>query len=84
MNTMSFDFQSRRSMVVGRRGMVATSNPLASQAGLAILRAGGNAAAGGRMVVAPLPALIKQPKAGLNCVKPEPALRIALSKVRDE
>ncbi|MBN8638016.1 MAG: gamma-glutamyltransferase, partial [Anaerolineae bacterium] len=44
MNTMSFDFQSRRSMVVGRRGMVATSNPLASQAGLAILRAGGNAA----------------------------------------
>ncbi len=31
-------------MVVGRRGMVATSNPLASQAGLAILRAGGNAA----------------------------------------
>lgn len=44
MNPMSFDFQSRRSMVVGRRGMVATSNPLASQAGLAILRVGGNAA----------------------------------------
>ncbi|MBE2269573.1 MAG: gamma-glutamyltransferase [Anaerolinea sp.] len=41
---MSFDFQSRRSMVVGRRGMVAASNPLAAQAGLAILRAGGNAA----------------------------------------
>jgi gamma-glutamyltranspeptidase/glutathione hydrolase len=41
---MSFDFHTRRSMVVGRRGMVATSNPLASQAGLAILRAGGNAA----------------------------------------
>lgn len=41
---MSFDFQSRRSMVVARRGMVAASNPLASQAGLAILRAGGNAA----------------------------------------
>ena len=31
-------------MVVARRGMVATSNPLASQAGLAILRRGGNAA----------------------------------------
>jgi gamma-glutamyltranspeptidase/glutathione hydrolase len=44
MNPMSFDFQSRRSMVVGRRGMVAASNPLASQAGLAVLRAGGNAA----------------------------------------
>ncbi len=44
MKPMSFDFQSRRSMVVGRRGMVATSNPLASQAGLRILREGGNAA----------------------------------------
>ena len=31
-------------MVVARRGMVAASNPLASQAGLAILRQGGNAA----------------------------------------
>src|SRR5262249_13529088 len=37
-------FRSRRSMVVARRGMVATSNPLAAQAGLAILRQGGNAA----------------------------------------
>lgn len=31
-------------MVAGRRGMVASSNPLASQAGLQILRQGGNAA----------------------------------------
>jgi gamma-glutamyltranspeptidase / glutathione hydrolase len=31
-------------MVVSRRGMVAASNPLAAQAGLAILRQGGNAA----------------------------------------
>lgn len=44
MKPMSFDFQSRRSMVLSRRGMVAASNPLASQAGLAILRQGGNAA----------------------------------------
>src|SRR3954462_14744541 len=44
MKQMSFDFRSRRSMVVARRGMVSTSNPLAAQAGLAILRQGGNAA----------------------------------------
>ncbi len=44
MRPMSYDFRSRRSMVVARRGMVATSNPLAAQAGLAILRRGGNAA----------------------------------------
>ncbi|HRF96720.1 MAG TPA: gamma-glutamyltransferase, partial [Aggregatilineales bacterium] len=44
MKPMSFDFKSRRSMIVAHRGMVATENPLASQAGLAILRAGGNAA----------------------------------------
>ncbi|MDX2162981.1 MAG: gamma-glutamyltransferase [bacterium] len=44
MKPMSFDFHTRRSMVLARRGMVAASNPLASQAGLAILRQGGNAA----------------------------------------
>jgi gamma-glutamyltranspeptidase/glutathione hydrolase len=44
MKPMSFDFQSRRSMVLARRGMVAASNPLAAQAGLDILRQGGNAA----------------------------------------
>ena len=44
MKPMSFDFNSRRSMVVARRGMVAASNPLAAQAGLNILRQGGNAA----------------------------------------
>ena len=37
-------FNSRRSPVVARRGLVASSQPLASQAGLSILMAGGNAA----------------------------------------
>jgi gamma-glutamyltranspeptidase/glutathione hydrolase len=40
----ALDFNSRRSMVVARRGTVATSNPLAAQAGLNMLRQGGNAA----------------------------------------
>jgi gamma-glutamyltranspeptidase/glutathione hydrolase len=44
MKPMSFDFKSRRSMVVADRGMVAASHPLAAQAGLDILRQGGNAA----------------------------------------
>ena len=38
------NFNSRRSDVRSRRGMVATSQPLAAQAGLRILMAGGNAA----------------------------------------
>lgn len=37
-------FRSRRSNVMALRGMVATSQPLAAQAGLDILKAGGNAA----------------------------------------
>lgn len=37
-------FQSNRSPVLGRRGMVASSQPLATEAGLQILRRGGNAA----------------------------------------
>jgi gamma-glutamyltranspeptidase/glutathione hydrolase len=45
-NDMKFDavFRSRRSNVLATRGMVATSQPLAAQAGLDILKAGGNAA----------------------------------------
>lgn len=38
------EFQARRSAVYGRRGMVATSQPLAVAAGLEILAQGGNAA----------------------------------------
>ncbi|MFW5955787.1 MAG: gamma-glutamyltransferase family protein [Halorhabdus sp.] len=36
-------FNSRRSTVYGQRGVVATSQPLAAQAGISILQAGGNA-----------------------------------------
>lgn len=42
MNT--FSFNSRRSSVYGRNGVVATSQPLATAAGLQILATGGNAA----------------------------------------
>lgn len=43
---MNYDavYRSRRSNVLARRGMVATSQPLAAQAGLQMLRAGGTAA----------------------------------------
>jgi len=41
---MSFDFISRRSPVFARNGMVASSQPLATMAGVKILLDGGNAA----------------------------------------
>ena len=41
---MSFKFDSYRSPVYGKRGIVASSQPLASEAGMRILQQGGNAA----------------------------------------
>ncbi len=38
-----YPYPSRRTVVYGRQGMVATTQPLAAQAGLRILEAGGNA-----------------------------------------
>ena len=36
-------YPSRRSVVYGRKGMVCTSQPLAAQAGLDMIKKGGNA-----------------------------------------
>src|SRR5690349_521439 len=44
MTPTEHNFDSYRSPVLARRGMVASSQPLASQAGLSILMQGGNAA----------------------------------------
>lgn len=38
-----YPYQSRRNVVYGRKGMVSTSQPLAAQAGLQIMKQGGNA-----------------------------------------
>lgn len=42
-NPEEYKYLSRRNVVYGHKGMVATSQPLAAQAGLEILKAGGNA-----------------------------------------
>ena len=44
MRSSPIAFHSRRSPLLARNGVVATSQPLAAQAGLTILQAGGNAA----------------------------------------
>ena len=38
-----YNYPSRRNIIYGRKGMVATSHPLAAQAGLDVLKKGGNA-----------------------------------------
>ena len=43
MDVCTYRYPSRRSVVFGTRGMVCTSQPLAAQAGLEMLRKGGNA-----------------------------------------
>lgn len=42
-NLLSFPYAARRTPLIAGNGVVATSNPLASQAGLAMLQAGGSA-----------------------------------------
>ena len=42
-DTLYYPYASRRNLVYGHRGMVASSHPLATQAGLHILHEGGNA-----------------------------------------
>ena len=42
-DTQKNDYPSRRSVIYGRKGMVCTSQPLAAQAGLDIIKQGGNA-----------------------------------------
>ena len=40
---LTYHYSSRRNVIYGRKGMVCTGNPLAAQAGLDVLRKGGNA-----------------------------------------
>ena len=42
-DAQSYEYPSRRQVVYGQKGMVATSQPLAAQAGLETLKKGGNA-----------------------------------------
>lgn len=42
-NPLTYSYPSKRNVIYSRKGMVATGNPLAAQAGLDILKKGGNA-----------------------------------------
>ncbi len=54
-NANYYPFPSQRTVVYGRRGMVAASQPLAAQAGLSILQSGGNAVDAAVAAAAALP-----------------------------
>lgn len=59
-------FASRRSVVYGTKGMICCSQPLAAEAGLEILRKGGNAADAGKFRIADV-ALPLQLRQDLHC-----------------
>ena len=42
-DVLNYKYPSRREVIYGRKGMVCTSQSLAAQAGLDIIKAGGNA-----------------------------------------
>lgn len=42
-NPLKYQYPSRRNVVYGKKGMVATSHPLAAQVGLEVMKKGGNA-----------------------------------------
>ncbi len=56
-DALRYNYPSRRNVIYGEKGMVATSQPLAAQAGLDILKKGGNAADAAVAVAAALTVL---------------------------
>ena len=68
-------FNSRRSSIYGRNGIVATSQPLATAAGLEILAKGGNAADAAVAVVAGAAVEPQEPHRHASCSSPCTAAR---------
>jgi len=63
-------FASRRSVVYGTKGMIACSQPLAAEAGLEILRKGGNAADAGEAFIFMFRSLIQLTQIRLSQLSP--------------